>query len=177
MREAEPSAQSACPGPANGQGHAEDLGLPEPFRIGAFEGSVSEWLQRCRWQFDTIVDGHIVVEGRPVFCHGDRESAFWHLVTSSRGDGARELNPRRCEIVGQVWELLERFADGDPRVKAWRQKHRDGTNAIAVAPPDFSLVVALRRCRSTMLLVTAYPVTRLGRRARLAERALLEVAA
>ena len=79
-----------------------ELGLPEPFRVAGFEGSTNEWLQRCRWQFSAIVDGHIEVLGKPVLaCNGDPEATFLHTVTKDRKQD-RWLDLRRCEIMGQV---------------------------------------------------------------------------
>ena len=92
---------------------------------------------------------------------GDADGAFWHLVTAGVGwSPQRWLDPGRCATLGRVWDLLERFAAGNPRACWWRE--REGRHkTIVVAPLDLSLVVVLREHRSNLLLLTAYP---LGRR-------------
>jgi hypothetical protein len=140
-----------------------ELGLPEPFRVADFEGSTNEWLQRCRWQFDTIVDGHIEVLGKPVLaCNGDPAATFLHTVTKDRKQD-RWLDLRRCEIIGQVWDLLERLAAGDLRACYWYESHSRGRHGgrqkrVMVAPVDFRFVVVLKECRDSFLFVTAYPI-------------------
>ena len=150
---------------------AGDLGLPEPLTIAGFEGSVCEWLQRCRWQLEAIVDGHIQPWGRPVVACCAHEQLFWHIVTSDDGPCPRRLDIGRCELLGQVWDVLERLAAADPRVCWWPVKDRRG-RSIHVAPIDFSLVVVLKECRTSYLLLTAYPKGP-RRRAKLMERAAM----
>ena len=103
---------------------ADNLGLPEPFRVADFEGTVEEWLQRCRWQFEAIIDGHIRPWGLPVVSADDHDTAFWHVVT---GDGAvarRQLDLERCASLGRVWDVLERLAADDCRVCWWPERRR-----------------------------------------------------
>ena len=145
------------------------LGLPEPFRVREFEGSVDEWLQRCRWQFEAIVDGHIEVDGKPVVACADHEQLFWHVVTTDKGPKrGRWLDLKRCEIVGRVWDLLERWAAGDPRACSWHERTH-GRKNVAVAPVDMSFVVILRECREELLLVTTHPMGRTSGAARMAK--------
>ena len=154
---------------------AGELGLPEPFRIADFEGPTSEWLQRCRWQFEAIVDGHIQIDGRPLLACGDHDEVFWHATT---GDVAwsetRWLDLGRCAVMGRVWDLLERLAAGDPRACFWREGH-GRRKSLMVAPVDLSLIVVLRECRASVLFVTAWPL-RQRKRARQMERVATRLA-
>ena len=153
---------------------AGELGLPAPFPIAGFDGSVEEWLRRCQWQFEAIVDGHIRVLGRPVVASGNPEKTFWHAVTGDVGwSASRWLDLRRCAIMGQVWDLLERLADGDPRACWWREGH-GRRKTLVVAPVDFRFVVVLRESGGYLYFVTAYPQGR-RRVARLMERAAREI--
>ncbi len=146
-----------------------ELGLPEPFRIRDFDGPLIEWLQRCRWQFEAIVDGHLAIDGRTVAACGDHETLFWHLVTGDRGPKrGRWLDLERCAMLGRVWDILERQAKGDLRACSWRQPRRNRAgrsgrarlDTVVVAPVDLSFMVVLRECRETLLLVTTYPLGR-----------------
>ncbi len=151
-----------------------ELGLPDLFSIRDFEGSVAEWLQRCRWQFGAIVDGHIAPFGKPVVTSSAADDVFWHIVTDGRcGSEGRCLNLMRCAMMGRIWDLLERLAVDDPRACCWQgrehgRKRDHGRNrgrrkTLMVAPVDLSFVVVLRESREALLFVTAYP---LGRRER-----------
>ncbi len=147
---------------------AGELRLPEPFSIASFDGSVQEWVQRCRWQLEQAVDGHIELQGRPVLPAGDIDKLFWHVATGAhRGSQERWLDPRRCALMGLVWDILERLAVGDPRAVSWREKRhyghkkgkgrRTGTR-LMVAPVDFSFAAILREGPEHVFLGTAYPL-------------------
>jgi hypothetical protein len=139
-----------------------ELGLPDLFSVRDFEGSVAEWIQHCRWQFGAIVDGHIAPFGKPVVSSARADEVFWHVITDGRQSEGRRLNLLRCALIGRIWDVLERLAAGDPRACCWRA-HDHSTRTMWVAPVDLSFVIVLRECRTTLLLVTAYP---LGRRER-----------
>ena len=137
---------------------------PEPFRIRDFDGSVDEYLRRCRWQLAAALDGHIEVDGRPILPHWDFDKEFWHVVTSGAWQSQRVLDLERCALMGQVWDTLERLAAGDPQVISWRENKRrpkphGGTRRfLMVAPADFSLVVRLRDRPALLAFCTAYPL-------------------
>ena len=139
------------------QDAAGEIDLPAPFRIAGFEGSVDEWLQRCRWQFEAMVDGHILLWGRPLLGAGDLDEVFWHAITRDVGwSTTRWLDLRRCEMIWAVWDLLERLARGDPRACLWRERARRRAS-LMVAPADFTFAVTLREHRSSISLLTSYP--------------------
>ena len=115
------------------------------------------------------MDGHIQLRGRPVAACCDHEELFWHIVTSDAGSSPRRLDIARCELLGRVWDVLERLGADNPRVCWWHSKNRRGP-VLEVAPLDFSFVVVLQERPTAFLLLTAYPVKPRKRAARM-ERA------
>lgn len=129
----------------------------------------ADWWQSLIWQYEAMVgEAGPRPWGLPVRaggCGGGLGS-FWHLVTSSDATGREErrrLDARRCEILPQVWDLLERLADGDPSVHWWHETHqrrrRKGkVRRLFAATADYNLVVVLGESRQSLILITAYPV-------------------
>src|SRR5450759_4285848 len=142
------------------------IGLPPLFPLRGFEGSVSEYVARLSWQYRAMVDhAGIRIWGKPLTVStaaaGDgRDRLFWHLITSgtSEGDGeARRLDLTRCAHLPRVWELLERGAAADPRVRLWRQVDWYGQH-VRVAARDWSMVAVLLERPSSLVLKTASPL-------------------
>ena len=168
------SAHSVNAGAAIPEAPQGEPGSPVPFRIRDFDGSVDEWLRRCRWQLAAALDGHIELNGRPILPAQDFEDAFWHAVTAQVAwSPVRVLDLGRCAIMGQLWDRLERLAAGDPQVVAWHDyKGGAGTGKrrrkyLFAAPSDFAFVVQLKERPGVVTLFTAYPCSpdRLRRRA------------
>src|SRR5450759_4092277 len=63
---------------------------------------------------------------------------------------------RRCAMP-RVWELLERGAAADPRVRLWRQVDWYGRH-VRVAARDWSMVAILLERPNSLVLKTAYPL-------------------
>jgi hypothetical protein len=141
-----------------------EIGLPAPFRVADFDGTVEEWVQRCRWQLAAALDGHVQLEGRPVLPLFGLDKSFWHTATTEAGwSSNRVLDLHRCALMGQVWDLLERLAAGDPQVVSWREskrrpKHGGKRRYLMAAPVAFGFVVRLRERRDTFSFLTAYPL-------------------
>jgi len=143
-----------------------EIGLPPLFPLRGFEGSVSEYVERLYWQYRAMVDhAGIRIWGKPLTVSGaaaadGRDQLFWHLITrgTSEGDGEpRRLDLTRCAHLPRVWELLERGAASDPRVRLWRQVDWYGQH-VRVAARDWSMVAILLERPSSLVLKTAYPL-------------------
>jgi len=144
-----------------------EIGLPAPFRLAGFEGSLSEYLQRLEWQYRAIVhDADIRLWGKPIVARGEvctdgRDKAFWHAITDATGKharrGQRQLGLGRAARLGQAWHLLELLAAGDMRAVWWREYGSIGAR-VHVTPVDFRFVVVLQESRRHFSLVTVYPI-------------------
>jgi len=140
-----------------------DLGLAPLFHARDFEGTLGEYVDELYWMYRAMTE-HAGLElwGRPLWGFSEeaadgRDEAFWHMITDARGPGKpRQLNLLRCAALPRVWDVLERLAEGDPRVLWWRAA---GQKLIA-APLDYSLVVVLRTQPGSFRLLTTYPVGR-----------------
>jgi hypothetical protein len=122
-----------------------------------------------------MVDARIRIWGKPLRVSGSkapdgRDRLFWHLITSGTAEGTEEtrrLDLKRCACLPLVWDVLERLANGDPRVCWWRESKW----TLVVAPVDFSLLVVLSERRGAYSLRTAYPTLSRKRRRAIFERA------
>jgi hypothetical protein len=110
-----------------------------------------------------VYDPGVRLWGRPVCSLGGqaadgRDVTFWHLGTdSTKTPYRRTLSAARVSLIGRVWDILESVDAGEPGVTWWSEIRQDGSRSLLAAPVDLSLVVILRRRRSTFRLVTAYP--------------------
>ncbi|MFA4929873.1 MAG: hypothetical protein WC558_15260 [Patulibacter sp.] len=140
------------------------IGLPAPFRLAGFEGSLGEWLDYLEWQYRAIIgEAGLKLWGKPIRAAGDgaqaadgRDRRFWHLITTGTAahtERTRRLDLRRCAMFGQVWALLELAEAEDPRVMWWRWG-----DTVFLAPVDTSMVVVLRETKGEFLLTSFYPV-------------------
>lgn len=138
------------------------LGLPEPFTVRGFEGSLGEYVEWLEWQYRAMVHTPgISLWGKPLSAWGvitkdGRDELFWHLITTGRAHEGRKLDLKRCANLPLVWDLLERLGAGDPRACWWCDTRR----RIMVAPLDFTFLVVLRDRPECFYLETAYPVGR-----------------
>jgi len=145
--------------------HSE-IGLPPLFTLRGFEGSLSEYVEQLYWQYRAMVgDAGIRIWGKPLAvsdaaARDGRDRLFWHLITSGTseaGEEARRLDLTRCAHLPRVWDLLERGAAGDPRVRIWRQVDWYGRH-VRVATRDWSMVAVLLERPNSLVLRTAYQV-------------------
>ena len=143
-----------------------ELGLAPLFPVRGFEGSLSEYVEQLYWQYRAMVDhAGIRIWGKPLAVSDaaaadGRDRLFWHLITSGTSEGgeeARRLDLTRCAHLSRVWDLLERCAAGDPRVRYWRQVDWFGLH-VRVAARDWSMVAVLLERPNSLVLRTAYPV-------------------
>ena len=156
-----------------------EIGLPPLFTLRGFEGSLSEYVEQLYWQYRAMVDhAGIRILGKPLAAsdaaaRDGRDRLFWHLITSGTSEGgeeARRLDLTRCAHLPRVWDLLERCAGGDPRVRYWRQVDWFGRH-VRVAAHDWSMVVVLLERPRSLVLRTAYPVEGRARRGTLRSQA------
>lgn len=83
-----------------------------------------------------------------------KEATFWHIVSCGKEGKMRLHDLRKCERIGWIRPVIESFPDCE--IKAWLVR-RGREIRICLCYGNWDYVVILRKMRSYVLLITAYP--------------------